>query len=550
MDLEIFDQASRGAWGSLKLIWITNALHPAALGALLMVLSLGFDTFSQQVLSFKFRSVASISPNHSASFPRSEILGPQDVVGLDDLTALGVTNNTIGVPAGIPGRADVPQVLNTATLAIRATVLNGILAGDVSDLPVHCSTGNCTWPTIPTLGMCGGCTDVTANLTKACGHKGRENATDTILDYDETYCNYSLPSGTNFTSSRANGVFGTIFHLSDLVSNNTQGDVYKQSIPSDSLGPYVSLENKTPDEVGDVQLYTANFEAIYTPWNSSGLGLSQIASVDTQVFATECALWLCVQAYDVSVSSGRLSQSMVRSWSKAHYRGLQGDNFNVGFSDLPAEFNVAPSSNYSVSLDALTNLFYLFDFSNSIVEEVQNFTCDGEPGCKLPATDLAPVAVLTSSSYGAAAMWASSQDWDGFIQGIARSVTNNIRTYATAPDDTQALYAGQAYITESYVHVRWAWITYPAAMVFASFLYLLIVMWQSHRSSRTYNCYAWKDSTLALLSVSLDQQIMEEAKSGLAGPGELSERIGNKEVVLENDWGTLALRQVDSSILT
>lgn len=49
-DLRSFDWASRGAWGSLRLCWALRARHFATLGAFAMVLSLGFDPFSQNLI--------------------------------------------------------------------------------------------------------------------------------------------------------------------------------------------------------------------------------------------------------------------------------------------------------------------------------------------------------------------------------------------------------------------------------------------------------------------------------------------------------------------
>ncbi len=551
--LEVIDQASRGAWGSLKMIWTTKARHSLTLGGLLMVLSLGFDTFSQQILSVRFRSVVSGDPGQSASFARSEVFGPDNLIGISLVSSPGAT---VGPPVGVPGFANTTGVSNAASLALRAAVANGILGGNVPELSIHCSTGKCTWPTVPTLGMCGGCTDVTGNLTKTCGQKDfvHTGKYSFIPNGTESYCNYSLPSGVNFLSTISKSFFGTITMVSDFVVNNTYGDVYSQSVPrlpltnpAINLGPYFELLNKTPDSVGAIIPYVANFESIYAPWNKSGDSRTQIAPINENVSATECALWLCVQAYNVSVNSGRPSQSMIKSWSRAKWMGLQGDEYKLAFKDLPTEFNIAPESNFSVALDALTNLYYLFGVSSSVSQAVQNFTCDAStPDCHLPTTGNNNTVTLgtVSDSSLALAIWESSQDWDKWIQGIARSVTNNIRTYSSAPNDTEAFYAGQAYLTESYIHVRWAWIAYPAAMVFGSLVYLLIVIWQSRRS-RTYECYAWKDSALALLSVSLDQDTMDKAKGALAKPGELSERIGRDNVVLENDWGTLALHRVD-----
>jgi len=55
-DFEYYDNASRGPWGSLKLITFIGGRHLAAsAGALIIVLSLAMDPFAQQVLNYRTR---------------------------------------------------------------------------------------------------------------------------------------------------------------------------------------------------------------------------------------------------------------------------------------------------------------------------------------------------------------------------------------------------------------------------------------------------------------------------------------------------------------
>jgi len=54
--MEVFDEASRGAWGSLKLLWLLKARYLGSVGALLTVLFLGFDIFTQQVIGTNWRN--------------------------------------------------------------------------------------------------------------------------------------------------------------------------------------------------------------------------------------------------------------------------------------------------------------------------------------------------------------------------------------------------------------------------------------------------------------------------------------------------------------
>ncbi|KAB5578350.1 hypothetical protein GE09DRAFT_1199650 [Coniochaeta sp. 2T2.1] len=54
-DFKLFDEASRGLWGSICLIWRMKFRHMACIGAAIVVLVHGFETFSQQMVIFEER---------------------------------------------------------------------------------------------------------------------------------------------------------------------------------------------------------------------------------------------------------------------------------------------------------------------------------------------------------------------------------------------------------------------------------------------------------------------------------------------------------------
>ena len=56
-DIQIFDDASRGPWGSLTLLFSLKARPLASLGAVITILALGLDPFVQQILTYRERIV-------------------------------------------------------------------------------------------------------------------------------------------------------------------------------------------------------------------------------------------------------------------------------------------------------------------------------------------------------------------------------------------------------------------------------------------------------------------------------------------------------------
>jgi hypothetical protein len=72
-DFEIFDNASRGPWGSLLLLIRTKGRALAALGAIIMLCSLALDPFFQQVVDFPDRWALQ---NTSSAIPRVQRYQP------------------------------------------------------------------------------------------------------------------------------------------------------------------------------------------------------------------------------------------------------------------------------------------------------------------------------------------------------------------------------------------------------------------------------------------------------------------------------------------
>jgi hypothetical protein len=135
---------------------------------------------------------------------------------------------------------------------IKAAIANGIYYTDIPDLTAYCQTGNCTWPRIPSLAMCGGCTNVTDALNKTCQAGGP--------GYQA--CNYTLPSGTSFTYSWIDGRGPPSGGFQDIfISSATNGRVYNSSDPSASMP--IAEGGNGGGGLSTVPVYTTHFEAIY-----------------------------------------------------------------------------------------------------------------------------------------------------------------------------------------------------------------------------------------------------------------------------------------------
>ncbi|KAI0832181.1 hypothetical protein F5Y06DRAFT_307492 [Hypoxylon sp. FL0890] len=192
-DIQTFDEASRGTWGSVKLLFKTKRLHLAKLGAFITILTLGVDPFIQQVIVYPKRTIASTLSN--ASVP----------------LAVEYSDYTYGAI----------MALREPTLGMKSAINNGVY--DTNDHPQNdfaltpqCATGNCTWPEpYYSLAVCSKCANTTSLINKECDDMG-----------GFVTCNYSLPNGMFFSGlDRGRLYMNASSELRTVNFNNTQSTI-------------------------------------------------------------------------------------------------------------------------------------------------------------------------------------------------------------------------------------------------------------------------------------------------------------------------------------
>lgn len=68
--MQLFDDASKGPWGAVKLLWccgLRGIAIIASLGAVITLLTLAMDPFAQQILTFPSRLVPDLANNASVA---------------------------------------------------------------------------------------------------------------------------------------------------------------------------------------------------------------------------------------------------------------------------------------------------------------------------------------------------------------------------------------------------------------------------------------------------------------------------------------------------
>lgn len=73
-DFKVFDEASRGMLGSLVFLWRMKLRHLGSIGAFIVIVAHGFESFSQQMVTYEQRPQrADSSSSPAPTPPRSEV---------------------------------------------------------------------------------------------------------------------------------------------------------------------------------------------------------------------------------------------------------------------------------------------------------------------------------------------------------------------------------------------------------------------------------------------------------------------------------------------
>ncbi|KAI9713814.1 MAG: hypothetical protein M1820_000544 [Bogoriella megaspora] len=280
-DLQSFDDASRGALGSLLLLGRVRQWNLTTIGAASTVLALAVPTFTQQVLTTEYRMVKSLSHGSVPGIARAQNY-----------------NGTMLSPNGAFDPSD-PSYAWIADLPALSSIYTGVFGGPVEQLKPTCPTGDCSWPTTPTLGVCHTCAGTT--------HKLRLDtyvADARILDVDDGWD--SKLTGISPSGSTGESQPGLV--ITGLTVTGIQNPVY------------------------------------------GGNCSNNATSVD-------CYFWYCLQAYNVSVQAGRYEEKLVGTWNKV---SNNNDLYDPPvFIDIPPEINadeLGDGRNYSVDMMTLNSI--------------------------------------------------------------------------------------------------------------------------------------------------------------------------------------------------
>lgn len=512
-DFEIFDNASRGPWGSFVLLVRTKGTTLAALGAAITIFSMALDPFFQQLVIYPTRLV--LNPALRATIPRVIDYSPiYDVSRRNGVEMLQLEQD------------------------LQAKVLKYLYAPSAQPLPfgkdfrpnipLSCPTGNCTWPEYETLGVCSQCEDISDLLTYDCltgpldwiADVKPANGTGRLVYENGTQCGWFI-NGTN-TDPASRPVLMTGYR------NATARLPYEEVL----LTRIVNLVNSTNRDplyrtgsyhFKDVRNALLDF-FVASITDGPNSAYSQKPPV-----AQECMLAWCVKTLKSTYIQANYTEEVTRTflnttpaaypWRSVSMNTSFGHGYYQQYiRDIHLNYN---GTEYGASSVAQTRTVYTFDDYFPSIYTKSNESDMAYLRFKMQYNEGPPF--LRNISYNP---FLAPNNVTSHMERMAKALTDVMRS-----SDQHEWIEGSAYTVESYVHVRWGWLSLPLILLAATSFFLLGTVVKSSLFKNDVG--VWKTSAVATLLYGLPDDMQKKIAALAPEDGSRTPRAKAKELEIK-----------------
>ena len=408
------------------------ARHFAVLGALITILSTAIDPFSQQILDY-----------YNCLRPLESVGSAQTTIPITNYYGAGFfyTNG------------DAYAADGNMTAAVYLGLINPP-ANLSSTIASNCATGNCTFSmnasdTYSTAAMCSSCTDISATV---------QNSSAGLA------LNYKTASGC-------------------------------QVGPGGVVGSSMSVERSLSDS--DAPL--ASIDILMTQNND-------------KPFAARCNLIPCVNTYIGNVSNGVLHETLVSS-NTMPFIGTFNSYFTVVLPSVrrnSKDISCTPTDKSQHDTDICSTIGYTPINFYSVEEQCWPNDCVWTFGINpsggiwdlmVTLFDNETVYDVDSNAQGVPWLVNLFNEGDTNIKrfetawaGLADQITSVMRQ--KGENSTAPLAVGIALGSQTCIGIRWSWLSFPAALIVLTMIFLVITVLQISSSEVRQ---LWKSSSLVLL---------------------------------------------------
>lgn len=509
-DFQNFEDASKGPFGALLLLTSKPARSIAAIGAIIVILALGFEPFLQQGIRFpsgvSFESAPTVTIKQGSEF----------LVGSVDMGFVESVNRGVW--------SDPSQFERSP----------------------FCPTGNCTWPNFRSMGWCHKCEDVTDRvILQGCDFDvTRQDFLDANNSTIVRECNVTF-EGMDGLPSQSPVVFRTFDDF-----NDTQIEI---SISVDTVWEQVW-------DIGDTYDFQSNrsFLGIASPLVTLGHAKFVDYPADDQLFVTglsiekasQCVLDLCVREYNIAVLDGttKVEEVSVAYGERFDWKpptglterqavptedaqildeddqildednfagfmscwkqnGISGQDLNLTYVELPSPYDLASSKRFGYVDRA--NLVFCSDSPMDLTGANQqhlHWYWGGDVVAKLAGmtkltwncydggSKCGRTALIDSEDGGSVLADTTRLIKEVGLEPVLASLAGSL-TKLTVDSSGGEQIAGEIGQLRLFVRVRWEWLILPGALSIAGVLLLALTMVQTVRRGTPL----WKGSIYPLI---------------------------------------------------
>lgn len=524
-DVVLFDNAGRGPWGLLVLLWAHRFRQPLTiLAALIVVSGLAIDPFIQQLIR-PFDCSISLD-HHVATLPRTNRIDSHFGSGDDELTS---------------------------THALRSALVAGLSSSGM-ETPWKCSTGNCTFPEVySTLAVCSACEDlsvdvvVNSTIRKAWGNSttclspgnegfywgSNDNQLNITFYSEDAPVNLAimdiwspLPRARDSFSIRIDMIVGQTTFSKDrrLISTGQEITGCDTTDASNDTWACRGYGAASCTLKPCVRTYSAELDAGHLKerlisqspdidWGSSW-GPNYYGLLDTQCVSAQQVDFLTSRGYEMhnttrwipfygDVSAGHTMEQLVSDEWPENLESLLRDKCvyiispelinKVGYGNGMGAFNLNPAASLFVG----TVRGLVKDKDESRLEDIYTIF-DG------------PEVIQNIYDYGRV----DFERVQSVFRNISDSLTTYLRTHGNASHSEPATGQVQHYAT--CLGIQWPWITLPAVLAVLTILFLVLVV----ESTGRLDTPVWKASLLPWILDGASEVENSKLPSDSEGPPE------------------------------
>ncbi|KAK8096130.1 hypothetical protein PG999_014152 [Apiospora kogelbergensis] len=419
-DIQKFDEASRGSWGSLKLLFHTQQVHLAKLGAFIMITALVMEPFVQQVIIYPTQMIA--TTDHAATVPVAR-----------------------GYSAYAPGAI---MALRSPTMDMKAAINNAIYntsprPQDEFAMKPRCATGNCTWPEpYYSLAVCSKCANTTALMTESnCFHGKCVYTMPNGLAFDAIYQGrLYMNSTSDGPTANFNGTQPTVASISTMRGLHDLSSQYLYGIIANECVLYYCV-NEYKAEVKN-GVFNETVIKSHTLDRDPGIGENGMLENITITIPPSGNRTEPTDYTMLNVAAAAINFHLNHFWT-GNVTGSTGEEM--------------------ASSDVVRALYDLGDDGSG--------SGAPKPGGGENVTIAAVAAAMTK-------VMRSNLD----VKAAAAKATDKSQAAALAEKASENEVVGVTWVEETYVTVRWPWMILPIALEALAFSFLLVVIIQCKTS--------------------------------------------------------------------